>query len=194
MANDKQFTVRAVTRVAVCLALLSICSKITIPTPAIQFTLQTFAVTFTAFFLGGRLGALTQFLFVVMGLIGLPVFSAGGGPGYIMKPSFGYLVAFIPASFLIGYLLNKFETRGMKPFRAAVLAGLAGLAVIYTIGTAYFFAIGKLYLGMGAKPFTWFLWGGALMFLPTDALSVTVAAAVMTQVRKALPEKKKLSV
>lgn len=180
------FTVREITAVGICIALLSVCSKITIPTPAIQFTLQTFAVSFTAFFLGPKLGPLAQSLYLLLGLVGLPLFSQGGGFAYVFKPSFGYLLSFIPASFVMGYLQRRLGRgrKGLSFFGRCLAAGLAGLAVIYLLGTAYFYVLGQVYLGLGAKPLSWFIWGGALMFLPTDSLSIAVASLVAAQVRK----------
>ncbi len=186
MAGRQGYSVRSITHVGICLALLVISSKITIPTPAIQFTLQTFAVGFSALFLGPKLGALTQTLFLTLGLIGLPVFSGGGGPAYIFRPSFGYLLAFIPASFLIGTLFARL-TKHKARFAAALTACSAGLALIYLVGTLYFYILGHVYLGLGAQPWHWYLIAGAIMFLPTDLLSLATASFVISSVRPLSP-------
>ena len=59
-----------------------------IPLPAVPLTLQTAAVLLSGILLGPRMGALSQAVYVVTGLIGLPVFAQGGGPGYVLKPTF----------------------------------------------------------------------------------------------------------
>lgn len=193
MSKHTYTPVRSISYVGICLALLVICSKITIPTPAIQFTLQTLAVSFIALFLGPRLGPLTQTLFLLIGLAGVPVFAGGGGLGYVFRPSFGYLLAFIPASFLIGKVLRIQLQRPVKAynskrvFRAAMLASITGLVVIYLLGTAYFYVLGNVYLGLGAKPWTWFAVSGALLFLPTDLLSMGIASFIVSTIKPLRP-------
>ncbi len=184
----KGFSIKQISYVGIFLALLIICSKITVPTPAISFTLQTMAVSFIALYLGPELGALTQTLFLVLGLAGLPVFSAGGGLGYVFKPSFGYIAAFIPASYVIGKLFRRLATRGKRShFTSAFLASLAGLAIIYTIGTLYFYILGHVYLGLGDRSWTWFAMSGAIMFLPTDLLQMSVSSFIVSQVKVLRP-------
>lgn len=94
-------------------ALISLGAFIKIPLgpflPAI--TLQVFFVILSALFLGKYYGALCQVLYISLGLIGIPVFTNGSGIGYVMQPSFGYLLGFIPAAFVIGYLAEKFEKK-----------------------------------------------------------------------------------
>jgi len=83
--------------------------------------------------LGSRAGALSQAIYLLLGLLGLPVFASGGGPAYIVSPTFGYLVAFIPASFIVGMLVRRL--RG----RLRILSIVAGMLVVYSIGVGYLY-------------------------------------------------------
>ena len=77
--------------------------------PAI--TLQVFFVILSALLLGKYYGALSQIIYIALGLIGIPVFTNGSGIGYVMQPSFGYLLGFVPAAFLIGYLAEQIKKK-----------------------------------------------------------------------------------
>ena len=82
--------------------LLSVSSKISIPFYPVPMTLQTFVVYFIAASMG-MVGFYSTLSYVILGLIGLPIFAAGGGFGYMMSPTFGFLYGMVLASFLIAY-------------------------------------------------------------------------------------------
>ena len=90
--------------------LLSVSSKISIPFYPVPMTLQTFVVYFIAASMG-MVGFYSTLSYVILGLIGLPIFAAGGGFGYMMSPTFGFLYGMVLASFVIAYfsknLFNK---------------------------------------------------------------------------------------
>ena len=71
-------------------ALTAIGAFIRIPTPWSSFTLEIFFVCMAGILLGAKLGALSQAIYIALGLIGLPNFTSGGGPGYEFQPTFGY--------------------------------------------------------------------------------------------------------
>ena len=79
---------------AIFTALIAIGAFIRIPVPVVPFTLQFLFTTLAGVLLGSRLGAISVVLYIALGLLGVPVFAEGGGPGYILKPSFGYLPGF----------------------------------------------------------------------------------------------------
>ena len=82
--------------------LLSVSSKISIPFYPVPMTLQTFVVYFIAASMG-MVGFYSTLSYVILGLIGLPIFAAGGGFGYLMSPTFGFLYGMVLASFVIAY-------------------------------------------------------------------------------------------
>ena len=76
-------------------------------------TLQFFFTAMAGLLLGAKLGALSQLLYVVLGLVGVPIFAAGGGFGYVFNPTFGFLLGLIPTAWVIGKIAEK------GPLRAA---------------------------------------------------------------------------
>lgn len=74
-------------------------------------TLQCFFTAMAGLLLGARLGALSQALYVGLGLVGLPIFAAGGGFSYVFNPTFGFLLGLIPAAWVIGRLAEKTARR-----------------------------------------------------------------------------------
>lgn len=153
---------------------------IKIPVGVLPITLLFFATALSGVLLGPKWGAASQAVYVVLGLAGLPIFTGGGGPGYVFQPSFGFLLGLIPAAWVIGML-----TRGEpSPVRAA-LAALAGLGTLYLVGLPYLWLILNVYLGKGmALPAL--LWSGMVIFLPGDVLKIAGVAALSRPLGQAL--------
>jgi biotin transport system substrate-specific component len=114
-------------------ALLALSAFISIPFGSVPFTLQVFAVLLTGMVLGPRLGLLTVLAYLILGLVA-PVYSGGAsGLGVLSGPTGGYLIAFIPAVLVTGWLAGRRD--GSLP--RMVLAGLAGLVPIYVLGATW---------------------------------------------------------
>ena len=79
-------------------ALTAIGAFIRIPTPISSFTLQVFFTCMAGLLLGPGLGAASQAVYVLLGLVGLPIFTQGGGFSYVTQPTFGFLLGLIPAA------------------------------------------------------------------------------------------------
>ena len=153
----------------------------------IRFPLGTMSVTlqfmFTAMagvLLGAKWGAVSQTVYVVLGLVGLPVFTMGGGIGYVMQPSFGFLLGLIPTAWVIGRLTEKENGH----WRIA-LACLAGLAVLYLIGLPYMYLIMKLYLHKSITVWT-AVKAGMLVYLPGDAIKIALTVLLYKPLRRAI--------
>lgn len=153
---------------------------IKIPVGVVPITLLFLATALASVLLGPRWGAVSQVVYVILGLVGLPIFTGGGGLGYVLQPSFGFLLGLIPAAWVIGML-----TRGRPgPVRVA-LSALAGLAVLYLVGLPYMWFILNVYLEKGmALPAL--LWSGMLIFLPGDILKIAGVTALSRPLRRAL--------
>ncbi|HRX59301.1 MAG TPA: biotin transporter BioY [Eubacteriales bacterium] len=155
-------------------ALIAVGAFIRIPVPLVPFTLQTFFVSLAGMLLGRKLGALSALLYLFIGLVGLPVFTQGGGISYVLKPSFGYLIGFVLGAFVTGAIARKTD----KPSFARLLcAALAGLAVIYTLGSVYFYFLSNYYLGSPVGVWTALLYC-FVVFIPGDGAMSVVAALV----------------
>lgn len=128
--------------IALCVALLSVCAWITIPLPPpfVQFTMQTFAVFFAVILLGERRSTLALIAYVLLGLIGVPVFSGFKAAPALFGPTGGYIVGFffIPACVFIFKMI--FGGGDGKLF-ATIVGCVVGLLVCYAFGTAWFMVL-----------------------------------------------------
>ena len=136
--------------------------KIVLPIGVFEVTvsLQVFFALLAGFLLGARNGFLSIVAYLIIGLIGVPVFAHGGGLGYLIKPTFGFLIGFAFAALFAGLLTN----REKKPrFSRLIVAALVGEMVYYACGLIYYFIMFNFVLsgtvGIGiAKLFSvWFL-------------------------------------
>jgi biotin transport system substrate-specific component len=172
---------RELTLTALFAALTAAAAFVKVPTPLSTFSLQFLATALAGILLGGRLGAISQAVYVALGLAGLPIFTAGGGPQYMLQPTFGFLLGLIPAAFIIGRLTEKSKRK-----KRITLACLAGLGVLYLIGLPYMGIIIHFYMG---KPIglSAILWGGMIIFLPGDAVKIAAAVLLGARLSHALP-------
>jgi biotin transport system substrate-specific component len=141
-----------------------------VPWTAVPYTLQTGSVLFVGTALGARRGALSMVLYVLGGVIGLPIFSAGAsGLGQLLGFTGGYLAGFILAALVTGWLAERRWDR--SPL------GMLGLMAI---GTLLIYAIGVpvLALVLHLDPWT-AIYSGAIVFLPWDAVKAAVAAGLI---------------
>src|SRR5438309_3499967 len=140
------------------------------PWTDVPYTLQTGSVLLVGPALGGRRGALSMALYVLVGAIGLPVFSAGAsGLAELFGFTGGYLAGFILAGAVVGWLAERRWDRSSL--------GMLGLM---TIGSVLIYAVGVpvLVLVLHLDPWT-AIYSGAIVFLPWDALKAAVAAGLI---------------
>ena len=133
-------TLRIAPRQAAAIALFAgltgVSAFVRIPLPGVPLTLQPAAVLLSGLLLGPLGGALSQAAYVTIGLMGAPVFAQGGGPGYVLNPTFGYLLGFIGGAAAAGAVVRDWRHAGSVRL---ILAMLLGLAVIYICGVSYLF-------------------------------------------------------
>lgn len=116
---------------------IAICSWISIPT-VVPFTLQTFAVFLAVAVLGGKRGALSVIVYVLLGAVGLPVFSGfKGGIGVLLNTTGGYIIGFIFSALLMW----AFEKAFGKKAWALILSMILALALCYAFGTIWFMIV-----------------------------------------------------
>ena len=126
-------TTKRMTRIALCAALLAPCAWLSVPTQP-PFTMQTFGIFLTLLLLGAKDGTMAIGLYILLGALGVPVFSGfNGGMGALMGPTGGYIVGFLLICLIFGLLCGKGAGLWLK-----ALALLLGLAVCYAFGTLWF--------------------------------------------------------
>jgi len=155
-------------------------SQLSLPLPftPIPLTVQPMGVLLGGAVLGARAGAVSQLLYLALGLAGLPVFAASPllpqGAARLLGPTGGYLMAYPAAAFVAGWLAQ----RGLdRRYLTAVLAMLAGLAVIYASGTLWLaFVLSPSNPAQALAPA---IRGGVFPFVLADTLKLLFAAGVM---------------
>ena len=161
-------------------ALTAVGAFIRFPLGTMSVTLQFMFTAMAGVLLGAKWGAVSQAVYVVLGLVGLPVFTMGGGIGYVMQPSFGFLLGLIPTAWVIGRLTEKENGHWH-----IALACLAGRAVLYLIGLPYLYLIMKLYLHKSITVWT-AIKAGMLVYLPGDAIKIALTVLLYKPLRRAI--------
>jgi len=132
--------------------LTAISAKLKIEIGPVPITMQTLAVLLSGALLGSKKGVASQITYLLGGLAGIPWFSRGGGIQYLLSPTFGYIIGFVFASYLVGFL----SERGLdKKIETSFLAMLAGNIVLYIPGLLWlvkFVGTSKI-LSIGFYPF-----------------------------------------
>lgn len=162
-------------------ALISIGAFIQIPLPNTDyFTLQFLFVLFAGLLLGSKLGATAAAVYVITGLMGFPVFAAGGGITYVLRPTFGYLIGFIATAFITGFVCEKLKA---KKFNHFLIACLCGFIATYTIGLTYKYFIMNFYMGT-KMPFIALLLACFPLDIPGDLVSCALASVIAVRICK----------
>ena len=157
-------------------AFLSIMSQILIPLPytPVPISLGTFGVTLMALLYGRKLGTATILSYVVAGSLGAPIF-AGGKAGSLFSPTGGYILGYIVATIILGYLADRGVT---KSYVKTILSLILSSAIILTLGSLVLslFVPGKNAFMIGVLP-----------FLPGDALKSTTTTLLLPTLWKFIP-------
>lgn len=150
-------------------AITALTARITIPLPftPVPITLQTLAVVLSGLILGARGGAATQLTYLGLVALGLPLDASGLGSAAFFGPTAGYLVGFVPAAFVAGWLADRFSARN---WWGNFVAAIAGMLVIYLVGASW------LAVMLGSWQKAWL--GGIAPFILLDLGKAAVAAAV----------------
>lgn len=181
-------TPREIALVAMFAAVTSVLAYVRIPLPfgPVPITGQTFGLMLAGLLLGPRLAAISQAVYLLMGLAGLPVFAGGmAGIGVLVGPTGGYLWAHIPGAYIVGLIAGgRHELSGP---RALVAAAVGGIVAVYGLGVWQLQAVADMDWPAA-------LAAGAVPFLIGDAVKVVVAATVGRRlVRVVVPKPAKSS-
>ena len=137
MRMDNRGKTRQLTACAMGIALIACCSWLSIPA-TVPFTLQTFAVCLVTALLGWKMGLVSVAGYLLLGLVGAPVFAGfKGGLGALLGPTGGYLVGFLFTALTVGLAADRFGRR----VRILAPAMALGIALCYVFGTAWFIVV-----------------------------------------------------
>ena len=173
MERRQRSRIRKMVYAALFAALTAAGAWITIPLPFVPITLQTLFTMLAGAVLGPYFGALSMIVYVLLGLIGLPVFAQGqSGLGALVGPAGGYLIGFIAGAIVIGLLVKAKKRPG---FLWLCLSMALGELIVLIFGATW------LYFVLGRSLETAVV-AGVLFFVPGDALKVVAAALIARRI------------
>lgn len=157
-------------------AIIAVLAQVTIPLPLVPITGQTLAIGLVVTILGTKNGTLAVLLYILLGSVGLPVFSGfSGGISHVVGPTGGYIIGFLPTAYLMGIYLNKFGFTYLH----AIIANIIGMIVTLTFGTIWLKFAAEMTLTAA------FL-AGAAPFIVVGIIKGVIAAYVGILVRNRL--------
>ncbi len=157
---------------AMFVALVAAGAFIRIPVGTDVYTLQFLFTLLAGLLLGARLGATAVATYVLLGLVGVPVFASGGGPGYVLQPTFGYLIGFILQAWYCGAAARRLSARNFK--RLLAINGV-GMAIVYVIGISYFYFVSNYVIDAPIAVWPVIFYCGILQVVPDFLLCVAAA-------------------
>lgn len=178
---EVMMNIREMILAALFAALTCVGAFITIPITVVPFTLQVLFSLIAGALLGKKVGAISQIVYVLLGVIGLPVFAGGkAGIGIIAGPTGGFIIGFIVGAFVIGWIIELFEKKAKTVIAKIILytgSMFVGLVVIYVFGVL------KLTMEFGFE--LALTYGFYPYFLP-DLLKLAVAVGIVSSLKKPL--------
>ena len=179
----KHMSTAQMTVTALMTAITCILAPMALPIPIspVPISLTNLVIFFMAYILGMKLSVASYVLYLLLGTVGLPVFSGfSGGLGKLIGPTGGYLAGFLFLIVIAGIFMDKASGRYRILF---ILAGMIlGSVITYLFGTAWLTFQMNLTFVQG-------LFTGVIPYLPGDALKIVLAILVGPQIRKRLPER-----
>lgn len=170
--KNKKITTKQLIMCSLFTALIAIGTFIKIPIPVLPFTLQFLFTMMAGLLLGGELGACSVFVYMLLGLIGLPIFTEGGGIGYVFKPTFGYIIGFCIASYVTGKIVNKVSN---PTYKRVLLGNFIGLVIVYSLGMIYYYIICNFVINTPIGVWPLFLYC-FILAVPGDILLCIISA------------------
>lgn len=173
--KGKLNTVR-MTQIALMTAIICVISPwvIVVPFSPVPVSFSLFAVLLAAYLLGAMDGCICCVLYLLLGCLGLPVFSGGvGGPGKLFGPTGGYLIGYLAVAGMTGYVVNRFKSKKIMHF----LGMLLGVCVCYLLGTLWLSV--NMDIGMWEG-----LMVGVVPYLPADLLKIVLVCVLGRELRQ----------
>ena len=165
--NKRNSTVYACSMTAVMAAVTCVLAPMSIPIGPVPISLTNLAIYIALYLLGWKLGTLSCVVYLLIGILGVPVFSGfTGGLGKLLGPTGGYIIGFLPMAVIGGLFLKRFQHRGLHCFGLAL-----GTIVCYLLGTAWFCFSMKTSVAAA-------LGQAVFPFIPFDAAKIVLAAGI----------------
>lgn len=170
----KQESLKSITIVALMTALLCVLGPLSVPIGVIPISLSNLVICLFVILIGGKRASVSCVVYLLVGLVGLPVFSGfQGGAGKLFGPTGGYVIGFIFLALISGFFVEKFE--GKKLLYAVGM--LIGTAVLYLFGTVWLAFQSGMSFGQALAV-------GVIPFLPFDVIKIVIAVLTGPVIKK----------
>lgn len=176
-AVNTKNNIRNLCAVGLMSAVMCVLAPLSIPIGPVPISLTNLAVFLSLYALGTRLGVLSYFVYLLLGMVGLPVFSGfTGGLGKLAGPTGGYIIGFLPMALISGLAIDRFSNR-----TAHFIGMVLGTAACYTLGTAWFCTVMQtdVMAALGQAVFP---------FIPVDLAKIAFAAFIGPTLRARLQQ------
>ena len=171
-----KLSVPQLTVIGVMAAVICILAPFSIPIGVVPISFTNLAVYIAIYVLGSRKGTISYLIYLLIGLVGVPVFSGfTSGPGKLFGPTGGYLIGFAFMALISGIFIDRFSNKMYLCFVGMVL----GTAVCYLLGTIWL-------AYQAGLSFQSALAAGVVPFIPGDLIKIVIATIIGPQMRKAL--------
>ena len=171
--EKRKITTQQMALVAIMTALTCILAPFSLPIGPVPISLTNLVIYFSLYLLGWKLGTLSYVIYLLIGLVGVPVFSGfTAGPAKLFGPTGGYLIGFIPMAIIAGIVIDKYTEKWLL----CLLARIVGTIVCYALGTAWLAYEAKMDM-MAA------LWAGVIPFIPGDLVKMALAILIAPKIR-----------
>ena len=176
METEKKFSITQIAVIGVMTAVICILAPLSLPIGPVPISFTNLAIYIALYVLGMKRGTISYLIYLLIGLVGVPVFSGfTGGPQKLFGPTGGYLIGFIPMAVIAGIVIDKC----MKKWYFCLLAMIAGTWVCYLFGTAW--------LAFQANmTFKAALAAGVIPFIIEDLIKMVLALLIGPQIHKQL--------
>jgi biotin transport system substrate-specific component len=176
--TNSKISVYQIALIGIMSAVMCILGPLSIPIPfsPVPISFTNLVIYFTVFLLGWKRGTISYFIYMLIGLVGLPVFSGfSGGPGKLFGPTGGYLIGFIFMAVIGGFFIEKFNGKVSMYIIGLILA----TCVAYLLGTAW--------LAYQAHfTFIQALMAGVIPYLIGDGIKIALAVTIGPMLKKRL--------
>ena len=174
--GGQRISTRDMALVAAMTAVTCALAPFSIPIGPVPISLTNLAIYFGLYIIGMKLETVSYIVYLLIGFVGLPVFSSfTGGAAKLLGPTGGYLIGFIPMAVIAGFMIDKSEGKTVP----SVIGMIIGTAVCYALGTIWFCIEAKVEpvpaLSLCVIP-----------FLPGDAIKIVIAAFFGPRIKRAI--------
>lgn len=178
IAEKKRMSTVQMTATALMTAVTCILAPMSLPIPIspVPISLTNLVIYFMAYVLGAKLSLVSYVLYLLLGMVGLPVFSGfTGGLAKLVGPTGGYLIGFIFLAPIAGFFVEKFPNK----IYMHVIGMVLGTAICYIFGTVWL-------AGQLGRTFMEGLAVGVIPYLPGDTVKIILAIVIGPQIRRSL--------